>query len=224
MLMDAVFGPVNFRNEIIWRRTGAHGPRRSFGPVHDTILFYSKTEAYYFKVVKRPYMKGHVERRYKKDSEGRHKFVSGGNVLTGAGATAGESGAVWRGFDPSAKKRHWAIPGFLVEQMPEEFKKLGVLEKLEALYQAELIEIKSGAAWPTPVRYLSDIEGQPLQDIWSYQPYTEGMVFGTSEGIDYDVAWLGPTAPERIGYQTQKPIGLVERIIESSCPAEGFGT
>jgi len=221
MLMDAVFRKENFRNEIIWRRTGAHGPRRSFGPIHDTILFYSKTENYYFKVVKRPYMKGHVERRYKKDSEGKYKFVSGGNILTGAGATSGESGAIWRGFNPSAKKRHWAIPGFLVEQMPKEFKNLSVLEKLEALYQAGLIEIKPGVEWPTPLRYLSDIEGQPLQDIWSYQPYTEGTVFGTSEGVDYDVSWLGPTAPERTGYQTQKPIGLLERIIESSCPAKG---
>jgi len=220
MLMDAVFKHENFRNEIIWRRTGAHGPRRSFGPIHDTILFYSKTEDYYFKVVKRPYMKGHVERRYKKDSKGRYKFVSGGNVLTGAGATGGESGAVWRGFNPSAK-RHWAIPGFLVEQMPKEFKKKSVLEKLEALYQAGLIEIKPGTEWPTPVRYLSDTEGQPLQDIWSYQPYTEGTIFGTSEGIDYDVAWLGPTDPERIGYQTQKPIGVIERIVESSCPEKG---
>jgi len=133
MLMDAVFGPQNFRNEIIWRRTGAHGPRRSFGPIHDTILFYSKPGEYYFEVVKQPYMKGHVERRYKKDSAGRFKFTSGGNVLTGAGATSGESGARWRGFDPSAKNRHWAIPGFLTEQMPEEFQKLGVLKKLEVL-------------------------------------------------------------------------------------------
>ena len=38
ILLDAVFGPVSFRNEIIWRRTGAHGAQRSFGPIHDTIL------------------------------------------------------------------------------------------------------------------------------------------------------------------------------------------
>jgi hypothetical protein len=61
----------------------------------------------------------------------------------------------------------------------------------------------------------------PIQDIWAYQPYTEGTVYGTSEGIDADVQWLGPTAPERIGFPTQKPLGLLERIIRSSCPEGG---
>src|ERR1700682_2517095 len=42
ILMDAVFGPENFRNEIIWQRTGAHGDAKRFGPVHDSILFYAK--------------------------------------------------------------------------------------------------------------------------------------------------------------------------------------
>ncbi len=44
LLMDAVFGPNNFRNEITWRRTGSHNSARRYGPIHDTILFYSKGE------------------------------------------------------------------------------------------------------------------------------------------------------------------------------------
>ena len=217
VILDDVFGLENFRNEIIWRRTGAHGPRRSFGPIHDTILFYTKSSDYLFNVLMRPYMRGHVERRYTQDESGKFKFTSGGNVLTGAGTTQGESGQPWRGFDPSAKKRHWAVPGFLTDQMPPEFKSLSVLEKLEALYQKGLIDIIPGAAWPTPVRYLNeDDSGQPLQDIWAYQPYTEGTVFGTQEGIDQDVAWLGPTDPERVDYPTQKPDALLERIIKAS--------
>jgi adenine specific DNA methylase Mod len=43
MLIDSVFGPGNFRNEIVWKRTLAHGAARRYGPVHDLILFYSKT-------------------------------------------------------------------------------------------------------------------------------------------------------------------------------------
>jgi len=46
-------------------------------------------------------------------------------------------------------------------------------------------------------------------------------VYGTKTGIDHDIAWLGPTGPERIHYQTQKPLGLLERIIGSSCPEGG---
>lgn len=221
ILMDATFSPKNFRNEIIWRRTGAHGPKRSFGPIHDTILFYSKTDDYFFKVIKRPYMKGHVEKRFSKDETGKRKFITGGNILTGSGATHGESGKPWRGFDPSAKNRHWAIPSYLTKQMPPEFKKLGVLEKLEHLYQEGLIEIKEGAAYPTPVRYFKETDGQPLGDIWAAQPYTEGTVYGTNDAIDADVQWLGPTDPERLGYQTQKPLGVIERIINSACPDDG---
>ena len=37
MVMDAVFGHQNFRNEIIWRRTGAHGGAKRWGPIHDTL-------------------------------------------------------------------------------------------------------------------------------------------------------------------------------------------
>jgi site-specific DNA-methyltransferase (adenine-specific) len=218
VLLDAVFGPDQFRNEIIWRRTSAHSPRRSFGPIHDTLLFYTKTNDYFFRTLRRPYARGHVARRYQSDAAGRLRFTSGGNVLTGAGATAGESGQPWRGFDPAARNRHWAIPRFLTRQMPAGFDRLGVLAKLEALYAAGLVEIRPGAAWPTPVRFLGPQDGQPLSDLWVYQPYTEGTLQGTSAGIDADVAWLGPTDPERLGYPTQKPAGLLGRILRSSCP------
>ena len=201
---------------------GAHGAQRSFGPIHDTILFYSKTPDYFFQIAKGPYMRGHVDRRYTKDDEGRLKFTSGGNVLTGAGATQGESGQSWRGFNPSKKNRHWAVPGFLSRQMPPEFMAFGVLKKLDVLYEKGLVDIKDGAAWPTPVRFLNETDGHPLQDIWAYQPYTDGTVHGTKDGIDEDVKWLGPTDPERVGYQTQKPLGLLDRIIRSSCPDDGL--
>ncbi len=220
-LMDAIFHPENFRNEIIWRRTGAHGPRKSYGPVHDTLLFFTKSAEYSFEVVRRPYMCGHVKSRYTADAAGSLKFTSGGNVLSGAGTTQGESGRPWRGFDPAKKNRHWAIPGFLSEQMPPEFAKLGVLAKLEALYKEGLVEIRPRSEWPTPVRYLHESDGHPIQDIWAYHPYTEGIVHGTEQGIDADVAWMGPTAPERLGYPTQKPQGLLERIVRTSCPEHG---
>jgi site-specific DNA-methyltransferase (adenine-specific) len=167
-------------------------------------------------------MRGHVTGRYTADATGGLKFISGGNILTGAGKTKGESGRPWRGFDPSKKNRHWAVPGFLTDQMPPAFAKLGVLAKLDALHEAGLVEIRPNAEWPTPLRYLREDDGYPIQDIWSYQPYTEKSVHGTDAGIDADVAWMGPTDPERLGYPTQKPQGLLERIIRSSCPDGGI--
>lgn len=221
VMLDAIFGPQQFRNEIIWRRTGGHSPSKSFGPIHDSVLFYAKTSDAYFKPVIRPYTREHVESRYTLDSTGRYKFTSGGNILTGAGAGDGESSQPWRGFDPRPKDRHWAVPGFVAEQMPPEFASLGVLDKLEAAYQAGLIEIIPGRAWPEPVRYLTDDAGVAVGDIWAYQPGTAGVLYGTDEGIDQDVAYLGPTSPERLGYPTQKPVGLMERILRAALPPDG---
>ena len=216
LVLDAILGATNFRNEIVWRRTGSHNSTRRLGAIHDTILYYAKSQDYTFNIVRRPYMKQHVERRYKAGPDGRLRFSSGGNVLTGAGTTDGDSCAPWRGFDPAAKNRHWAIPSYYESLMPPAYRDMKPAEKLEALYQAGLVEIEPGNAWPIMVRYLDERDGVPLQDIWAYQPYTEGTVHGTNKGIDADVAWMGPTDPERLGYQTQKPNGLLERIIATS--------
>ena len=118
LLMDAVFGPDNFLNEIIWRRTATHNKVQRFAPIHDTILFYSKSSEYLWNNSKRPYMKGHVERYFVQDSQGwRTNYY--GNVLTGSGVRNGESGKPWRGFDPTSKNRHWAIPRRLLEDVGE---------------------------------------------------------------------------------------------------------
>lgn len=224
VLLDGIFDARAFKNEIIWRRTGAHTPGRKFGPIHDVILFYTKaqgTAGYYFNPQKTPYTVEHVKSRYKLQSDGQWKFTSGGNVLTGSGIREGESGMPWRGVDPTAKNRHWAIPGFVDEQLSEDEQKLGVLDKLEAAYQKGLIEIIPGRAWPEPVRFLDDEGGSPMGDIWAYQPGTAGVLAGTGNSIDADVAYLGPTSPERLGYPTQKPMGLLERILKTSCPENG---
>jgi len=222
VLLDAVFGGRRFRNEIVWKRTGAHTTPRRFETIHDILLFYAKGDNAYFNPIKTPYTKDHVDSRYTEDEKGRLKFVTGGNILSGPGATNGDSGQPWKGFDPSSKGRHWAVPGYLAEQMPEGFSELSVRERLDALYDADLIEIKKGAEWPHPVKYLADDDGKFLSDIWAYQPGTEGVLYGTDQGIDADVQWIGPTDPEDLGYQTQKPEGLLDRIISSTCPPEGI--
>lgn len=218
LVCDAVFCGQGglFQNEIVWKRTGNHSPRSSFGPVHDTILYYTKSLSFTFNIVRRPYMNRHVSTRYKRQPDGRLKFVSGGNVLTGKGWTTGPSGAPWRRFDPKPKDRHWAIPSFYDEFMPPEYKALDSIAKLDALFQAGLVEDDGKSAWPIMVRYLTERDGTAINDLWAHQPYTEGTVYGTPDCIDADVMPLGPTDPERLGYPTQKPEGLMERIIRAS--------
>jgi DNA modification methylase len=50
VVLDAIFGPTNFRNEVIWRRTRAHNDRnlRHFGASHDVLLLYTKSDRWTF--------------------------------------------------------------------------------------------------------------------------------------------------------------------------------
>jgi site-specific DNA-methyltransferase (adenine-specific) len=215
MLMDAIFGPQNFRNEIIWRRTGSHNKTLRYGPIHDVILFYSASDSHTWTFPKRPYMVGHVRENFIEDKQG-YRTNYYGNVLTGSGLRGGESGLPWRGVNPSDKGRHWAVPKAIVEDSGEDMSSLSQHEKLERLLELGFIKFEEGAAWPIYERRLKETDGQFLPDIWAFQPYTNGTVFGTDSGIDEDVRWLSTRDQERLGYQTQKPEALLERIIRAS--------
>ena len=218
LVLDAIFGPNRFRSEIIWRRTGSHNKSKRWAPLHDTILYYTKSDTFTWNAPRRPYMRGHVDEHLKKGSDGKYYTDYYGNVLTGSGTRNGSSGAPWRDFDPTAKGRHWAIPGTIWEafETPPDITGLTTPEKLELLYEEGLITIKPGEAWPLPNMEVDPSRGVAAADIWAFQPYTGGTVFGTNEGVDEDVRWLSPRAAERLGYPTQKPVSLLSRIIEAS--------
>ncbi len=213
-LMDAIFGRNNFRNEIVWRRTGSHNSADRFGPIHDIILFYSKPD-YKHTIQFTPYLRGHVSEYFKKeDNIGRYWT----NSIHGSGIRHGESGKSWRGYDPTKVGRHWAIPSKLILAFGID-PRLPQHEKLDALYELGLIDMPApnSSALPTYRQYLKDSPGQPMQDLWVYQPYTKGFLEGTDEEIDRDVRWIPKRdRGERTGYPTQKPIGLYSRIILSS--------
>lgn len=118
-LCDLIFGHENFQNEIIWRRTGNHNKLKRFGPIHDVILFFTKSNVYTWNNPKRPYMRGHIGEYFIKDKQG-YKTQYYGNVLTGSGTRGGDSGKHWKGFNPTAKGRHWAVPGAVLEDIDED--------------------------------------------------------------------------------------------------------
>ena len=215
ILLDAVFGKQNFRNEIVWRRTGSHNKSNRFGPIHETIFFYTKGQQYVFNAIFRPATKGHVESYFRRHDE-RGRYWT--NSLTGAGTRTGASGQSWRGYSPTSRGRHWAVPGSIVQDLgiPED---LTISEKLDALTQAGYIDFPEAdnGAMPTFRQYLQDSPGITIQDIWAYQPYTRGVLYGTEDAIDEDVRWIPRQGgKERLGFQTQKPEGLLERIIRAS--------
>jgi len=218
LVMDAVFGGEYFRNEIIWRRTGSNNSANRFGPLHQTIFFYTKSKKSFFTQTFGPYTKAYVERFFKdQDERGRYQAVS----LTGAGIRHGDSGLPWRGYDPNAVGRHWQPASYLYEKYQkltgEDLAQYPLIERLGKLEEAGLIHWSKKGSTPRYKYYLDDAPGVPMQDIWAFQPGTEGCVYGNDAiGIGQDVKWLSAMNKERLGFQTQKPEGLVERIVESS--------
>jgi adenine-specific DNA-methyltransferase len=210
--MDEIFGQANFRSEIIWRRSNSHNKTTDqYGPIHDVIFFYTKSEGFKFHPGKRPFSKGYIESRFKYQD---HRGIYQPNYLTGPGVRSGDSGKPWHGYDPTKARRHWAIPSKTVELLGESVSGLSTQEILDKLLQADLLVIpKKEGGQPMYRQYLTD--GVPYQDIWAYQPNTKGVLYRSEECIDEDVKWL-EQEKEKLGYDTQKPEGLIRRIIETS--------
>ena len=211
-ICDTVFGEKYFHSEIVWRRTNSHNKLSDqYGPIHDIILFYSKTSEFIFHPGTRPYSEKYIEDRFtNKDKNGIYQL----NYLTGPGTRKGESGIKWKGFDPTKAGRHWAIPKSLLKYLPENSEKLGTIARLELLYKKDFIVFpKKKDGQPMYKQYVG--EGMVYQDIWAYQPNTTGALYKSDECIDQDVKYL-EGEDEKLGFPTQKPVGLLKRIIETS--------
>lgn len=198
-MMDAVFGHENFRNEIIWKRTGAHGRAKRWGPIHDTILFYSKSSHYTWNRTLESYSKDYLETAYRsEDTRGHYQPIS----LTGPGKRTGSSGRPWRGVDPADSGRHWelppdrALPDWFIH--PDGYSKMDCQERLDVLDEAGLIYWPPRGHVPRFKRYAEVAGGNPIQDIIT------------------DIGPLASHSDERLGYPTQKPVALLERIIHAS--------
>jgi len=182
ILMDAIFAPSNFRNEIIWQRTSAHANViRKFGAVHDVIFFYSKAETFRWNQQYVPYTAEYLEMFFDQvDSSGRRYFR---RDLTASMARASTGQLYeWHGIKPPPS-RCWAMAKG----------KMDALEKRGRIHWP-----KKEGGMPRLKIYPEDAPGVPVQDIWS------------------DVKTMHNLSAERLGYPTQKPLALLERIISAS--------
>ena len=180
ILLDSIFGPDRFLSEIVWKRHSAHSSAKRYGPVHDTILFYSKSKSYTWTNPRTNYSQDYLDKYYKyDDGDGRLYWR---NSLTAAGTRNGSSGRPWHGHDPNAQGSHWKF----------------TTENLDDLNAKGLIYWPPGGGWPQIKRFRDELKGLAISDIWD------------------DIDKINPAGNERIGYPTQKPVGLLERIIEAS--------
>ena len=196
LLMDGVFGPERFRNEITWKRTSAHNSADRYGPNQDTILFYSRSPAYTWNQVYQKYDESYLERFYRhEDKNGRYRLSD----LTGAGVRHGDSGEPWRNVNPTEVGRHWAVPRSVILQSGEgDVNNLTSQQKLDILDSMGLVYWLPKGRVPQRKRYLDEMNPEmPAQSIWT------------------DIQPIGAQARQPLGYPTQKPESLLERIISA---------
>ncbi len=196
VILDEVFGKEQALNEIIWKRTYAHGSSDRYGPVHDTLLFYGKSQSSTWTDLRAAHDPEYISEHFKQldvNSGRRFQAIS----LTGAGIRHGDSGKPWRGTNPTKVGRHWALPGRLLKKL--EIAGDTIQQCLDALDKAGMIY------WPqkedgTPrlKSFPDDLEGVALPDLWT------------------DISPVSAQALERMGYPTQKPEALLERIIDAT--------
>jgi adenine-specific DNA-methyltransferase len=190
-VLDEVFGDDRFVNEIVWKRQsakhGAFGGLGQYGRIHESILFYTKSDNYTWNQLYTQHDEDYVKAFYKfvEKGTGRRYRLSD---LTAAGGRRGQSGApiVIEGEKiRPAPGRHWAVGLKSDETVQQAVNRL--LQEGRILYER--------GKMPSYKRYLDEMPGVVLQDIWA------------------DIKPVPPQSDERQNYATQKPEALLDRII-----------
>lgn len=178
VMLDGLFGRANFRNEIVWQRSGAKNDPKRFGRTHDLILFYTKSAKFSWNPQYSPIIDENIRKNYTaiEEETGRRYRLSDLTANKGGGDTNYE----WHGVRPY-KGRHWAYSREKMDRM---------------LAEGRIVFRRTGM--PAFKRYLDERPGTPLQDVWT------------------DVPGLASSSRERVGYPTQKPEALLDRIIAAS--------
>lgn len=159
IVLDGVFGKECFRSEIIWKRTSSHNSAHRYGPAHDVIFFYSKSDDFVWNVLYGEYDEEYVNAFFTHvDKKGRRWRRTD---LTGPGVRKGDSGLPWKGYDPSARNRHWQPASYFYDKYREltgedlaQYDLLGRFDKLEAVGLIHWPEKEGGM--PQGIRLLED--------------------------------------------------------------------
>ena len=198
-LMEAVFGRSAFRNEVVWKRVSNHNDAGRFGRTADKMLFFGAKISR--SAVRVPLTDDNVTSKYRhRDRRGTYRTGD----ITGPGVSQGEAGQSWRGWNPTDIGRCWSVPRtgayatWIEKNLIPGYQTEGsILARLDMLDEAGLIVFTSKGT-PELKRYLDASPGQVPPDIWT------------------DILPVNSQAKERLGYPTQKPIALLDRIISAS--------
>lgn len=179
VMLDEIFGQKNFRNEIIWKRLGSHNDSyqgaRFYGRIHDVILFYTKCPSYKWNRPFVPYSEDYVRRTYRYVEKDTDRKYALGDLTAPGGPNKGNAKYEFLGVT-----RYWR---YSADRM------------LDLLKNGRIVQNKPGAV-PLLKRYLDEMLGKPIQDVWDDIQLVRGK--------------------ESSGFPTQKPQHLLERIIYAS--------
>lgn len=177
LLMDGVFGPKFYRNEIVWQRTNAKGLAFTrFANNHDVLLAYSRAEQCVWNSQYTKHDPKYVQKFYRHvelDTNRRYRLAD----LT----------------NPNKNR-----PNLTYEFLGVTRVWRWTRDRMERAHKAGLIIQSAPGKVPQLKRYLDEQEGNPVGDTWT------------------DILPVQAQAAERLGYPTQKPIALLERIISAS--------
>ncbi len=208
VITDQVFDPRNFRNEIIWKRTSAHSDtkqgRKGYGSIHDVILFYSRGKDTSWIPYYTPYDQEYLEEEYRHQTEDGRYYQEGNPTAAKPG---GDTSFEWR-VKREAEAEEWEADlddEFLSPRPGVEYKGVPPYRNRYWAYSKEnlkqfaregrLMHRSTGA--PRLMLFADGMPGVGPQDIWK------------------DISF-GANSTERLGFQTQKPRRLLERIIGTS--------
>jgi DNA modification methylase len=182
VILDEIFGSERFVNEIVWKRQTAKGDvtqgAKHMGRIHEAIFLYTKSENYTWNPQYTPYDESYINAFYRyTDEDGRRYRLSDITAPGGAKASKGNPCYEFLGVT-----RYWRFSKATMEKLYKE---------------GRIVQTSPGAV-PAQKRYLDEMPGVPLQDLW------------------LDIRPIQGQSSENVGYSTQKPEALLERIIKLS--------
>lgn len=151
LLMDAIFGPEMFQNEITWRRTStvkgnAGQGAKHFGRNTDSILFYANPELSTFNPVYLPYSDSYIKSKFSQIEPGTGRRFQTVSMSGPGGAAKGNPF-----YEVLGVARYWRFS-------EEEMQKL--------LAEGRVYQGKPGDV-PRQKYYLDEGKGVQLQALWN---------------------------------------------------------
>ena len=149
ILMDAVFGPANYLNDITWERFNFHADAHRWGRLHDVVLCFAKSAGKHLYTTQRKgYDEKYIKSHFKKDRDGRLYRLDN--------ALAAGQGPARVFFGKTLKPKtgtHW-------RWSQENIDKLIVQGRI----------VLTGKGMPSIIRYLDEMPGHPIGDVWTDIP------------------------------------------------------